>query len=126
MGYQKIKRPVLASRGVRKMPVESHGSTDSTLDAYGLSIITATATGLTYTMAAPVAGVEKFVGIDYNGATGNLTIAQAATGVNLNGSTANIITVSSSESHLLLHFVGASTSNQWLLTSTGSGVTFTA
>jgi hypothetical protein len=76
---------------------------------YGMTIITATATGLVYTLPAPVAGLSKRVLLDYTGATGNVTIACPTTIDGFNGSTANTITVSSSEEHAVFDFRGAST-----------------
>lgn len=123
MGKRYEKRPISAP-GLDFRTVESHGSTDATLSQYGVSIITATATGLTYTLPIPEPGQTKVVSIDYTGATGSLTLAQNNTGVLLNGSTANTITAASSEKHLTLLMFGLTTSRWAVMTSTGSGVTF--
>jgi len=108
----------------RVMPTESHGSTSGTLATYGVSIITATATGLVYQLPTPAAGRPKFISVDYTGATGNLTFANASTATVFDGSTANVITVSSSEEHLSLQLVGLTTARWMTFASTGNGVSF--
>lgn len=126
MGVQKLDpRPVMHLGGDdRTMPTESLGSTSGDLATYGVSIITATATGLVYQLQTPAAGRPKFISVDYTGATGNLTIANASTGTVFNGSTANVITVSSSEEHLSLHLIGLSTARWMAFSSTGSGISY--
>ena len=119
MGFQKQYRPTITE------PVESLGSTAGLIAAWPpITIVTATATGLVYQLPVPHAGQHKRVIIDYNGATGNLTIANKSTGTVFNGSTANVITCASSESHLNIDLIGMSTAQWSAVTSTGGGVTF--
>jgi hypothetical protein len=121
MGFRKNRRAAITT------PAQELGSTSGTILAYpSVTVVTATATGLTYTLPTPQSGLQKTLVIDYTGATGNLTIAAASTGTVFNGSTANNITVSSSEEHLNLVFTGISQSRWSVATSTGSGVTFAA
>lgn len=118
MGVEKIKRPVVAGS------IANYGSTSSQLSAAdSLSVITATATGLVYTLPTPIGGVEFTVVVDYTGATGAVTIANKSTATTFNGSTANVITAASSEVHLNLRFVGISSSRYAVMSSTGSGIT---
>jgi hypothetical protein len=91
-----------------------------------VTVCTVTSTGVVLTLPAPQAGLEKRLAIDYVGATGVLTVAANSTSVLLNGSTANVIQVSSSEEHLGISLVGMSASAWSVMTSTGSGVTFAA
>jgi hypothetical protein len=124
MGKKYERRPISAPGFETRDAVDSHGSTSGTLSAYGHSVITATATGLVYQLPVPFAGAQKFVSIDYTGATGNLTLANASTTTVFDGSTANIITAASSEEHLSLLLFGLSTSKWATIASTGNGIAF--
>lgn len=88
-----------------------------------VTVITSTDDTGVFQLPVPHSGLEKTVIVDFTGATGDLTIANPNTGIVFNGSTANVITVSSSEEHLVLSFVGISTGRWAVSASTGSGVT---
>jgi len=121
MGFEKKYRPTVWAKA------ESLGSTAGTIGTWPpVTVITATATGLVYTLPTPQSGLQKTIVVDYNGATGNLTLANASTGTVFNGSTANVITVSSSESHLNVQLTGVTTAQWSSITSTGAGVSFAA
>lgn len=126
MGVQKFDaRPKMMLGGFdRVVPVTTHGSTSGSLTAGNVNIITATATGLVYQLPAPKAGQPTWVSVDYTGATGNLTLANASTGTVFNGSTANVITAASSDVHLSVMLMGLTTARFMAWTSTGSGVSF--
>ena len=119
MGFDKQQRAPIGR------PAQALGSTGGTIQATPpVTICTATATGVTYTLPTPQAGLQKTIVLDSNGATGVVTFANPTTAISLNGSTYNYLTVSSSESTLVLNFVGVSQSKWAVAASTGSGVTF--
>lgn len=131
MSEQKFKRPI-RTPGVREDAYEALGSTSGAIANFGVTLITATATGLVYQLPTPARGRRKTVLIDYTGATGNLVIANKSTATLFNGSTANVIRVSSSEQHGFLTLVGVSTANWWaqwsvtpvLTVSTSTGASY--
>lgn len=141
MGWFKVKRPLLAAGGIKVGNTTGSASTDErvvfvgnglqslvttgshTIDASPLTVITATDTG-TYVLPTPEAGLRKRIVVDYVGATGNLRIVNPTTSIFFNGSTANILTVSSSEVHLNIDLWGLSATQWAAMTSTGAGVTF--
>lgn len=107
MGYVKTRRPEVST------PIETLGSTAGDIAPWPpVTVVTATATGLVYQLPVPQPGFEKTVIVDYTGATGNLTLANVSTGTVFNGSTANVITVSSSEEHAIVRLIGITTA-QW-------------
>lgn len=91
-----------------------------------VTVITSTDNVGVYQLPTPRSGLEKTVVVEFNGATGNLTIANKSSGTVFNGTTNNIITVSSSENLLVLSFVGVSSAKWAVSASTGSGVSFAA
>ncbi|MDX2466305.1 MAG: hypothetical protein QNL12_03255 [Acidimicrobiia bacterium] len=96
-----------------------------------VTVCTITSTGAILTLPTPSAGLEKTVVLDYTGATGAAVIACATTAQGLNGSTANIISVSSSEEHAAVRLVGMSASAWsvlWSVTPTTAapGIAFAA
>ncbi len=126
MGYEKQFRPSVTA------PAETLGSTAGTMSGWPpVTVVTATATGLVYRLPIPHSGYVKNVVVDYTGATGVLSLVNASTATVFNGSTANIITVSSSDEHTVFTLIGISTSQWsagWSVTPTTgvSGVTFAA
>lgn len=121
MGFEKQRRATIGT------PSQSLGSTGGTIKAFPkVSILTSTATGTVYQLPTPRAGLEKTLIVDYVGATGNLTIASKSTATVINGTTANVITVSSSDNTLVVSLVGASSAKWASVTSTGAGVTYAA
>lgn len=108
MGVEKQFRPLL-TRGEQTWDTEALGSTSGDIAQYGLTVITATATGLVYQLQAPKLGDMKTISVAYTGATGNLTIANASTGTVFGGSTNNTMTVSSSADLTRIDLIGIST-----------------
>ena len=107
MGFEKDYRPGVTA------PAETLGSTAGKVGTWPpVTVITATATGLVYQLPVPKSGSAKNVVVDYTGATGNLTLANKSTGTVFNGSTANVITMSSSQEHAVFQLTGVST-GQW-------------
>jgi len=126
VGFEKQYRPAVTT------PVEALGSTAGKIGSWPpVTVVTATATGLVYQLPVPQSGYSKNVVVDYTGATGNLTLANKSTGTVFNGSTANVITMSSSQEHAVFNFTGVSTA-QWAAlwsvspTSALPGVVFAA
>ncbi len=104
MGFEKAYRPTVTT------PVEALGSTAGKIGTWPpVTVVTATATGLVYQLPPPQSGYIKNVVVDYVGATGSLTLANKSTGTVFNGSTGNIITVSSSQEHAVFQLTGIST-----------------
>jgi hypothetical protein len=107
MGYAKEKRNIVTD------PAQTLGSTGGTIQAYPtVTVVTATATGVVYTLPTPSAGLQKTVVIDYTGATGNVSVVNPTTAIFFNGSTANIITVTSSQEQAVIQLTGVS-ATQW-------------
>ena len=121
MGYTKEQRATIGR------PAQTLGSTGGVIEATPkVTICTNTATGVVYQLPTPQSGLEKTVILDYLGATGSVTFANKSTGTVFNGTTNNVITVSSSDDTLVLTFVGVSTTKWAVSSSTGSGVTLSA
>ena len=107
MGFEKTYRPTVT------IPAETLGSTSGKIGTFPpVTVITATATGLVYQLPIPKSGLQKTVIVDWTGDTGNVVLANVATGTVFNGSTSNIITVSSSQENVTILLTGISTS-QW-------------
>jgi hypothetical protein len=125
MGVEKTYRPTVT--GAAQTLAAS-----GTIKAYPeVTVCTVTSTGVVFKLPPPMPGLEKTVVLDYTGATGNVTFANASTATVFNGSTANIITVSSSEEHAVIRFVGMSSaaySAMWSVspTTAAPGLAFAA
>ena len=78
-----------------------------------MTVITATATGMVYQLPIPRSGLQKTVIVDWKGDTGDVVLANVSSGTVFNGSTANVITVSSSQQNVTITLTGISTS-QWV------------
>ncbi len=104
MGFEKAYRPTVTT------PVESLGSTSGKIGSWPpVTVGSATADSVVYQLPSPQSGFHKTVIIDFVGTTGDVVIANKSTATVFNGSTANIITVSSSQEHAVFDFVGIST-----------------
>ena len=122
MGFVKQYRPTVTA------PAETLGSTSGKIGTWPpVTVITATATGLVYQLPVPHAGLQKTVVVDYTGATGNVTLANKSTGTMINGTTFNVVSMSSSQNFKAFTLVGVSTA-KWAVswseqptTSTGIG-----
>lgn len=107
MGFKKQYRPIVT------IPAETLGSTSGRIGTFPpVTVITATATGLVYQLPVPISGLQKTVIVDWTGDTGNVVLANVSSETAFNGSTSNIITVTSSQEHVVIHLTGVSTS-QW-------------
>ncbi len=107
MGYEKQRRATIST------PAQTLGSTGGTIKAFPpVTVCTATATGAIYTLPTPVAGLQKTVIVDYFGDTGGAVIVNKSTATVFNGTTFNIITVSSSQQMQAFYLTGVS-SAQW-------------
>jgi hypothetical protein len=98
--------------GLRETKSESLGSTGGGMDEWGATIITATAANMVYSLPTPLPGKIKWVSVNYTGNADDLIIACETTAQGFDNSTANIITVSSSQEHMNFLFYGLSTA-QW-------------
>ena len=107
MGFKKDYRPRVT------IPAETLWSTSGKIGTWPpVTVITATATGLVYQLPIPRSGLQKTVIVDWTGDTGDVVIANVSSGTVFNGSTANVITVSSSQQNVTITLTGISTS-QW-------------
>ncbi len=107
-------------------PVQTLGSSQvaTNVTNFGLTTITATTTGPTYTVAAPVAGVTKIIACTANTSSGTAVINSNSTGVSFTTSGDNEITMNSIKDRVIL--VAASTTS-WIISSmmgsTDAGIT---
>jgi len=89
---------------------------------FGVTTLTANATGIVYTLPAPKPGIVKRVALKYTGKTDDLVIATHSTSVAFfGGSSNNNITVSSSQSEIAIEFYGLSTAAWGLIFSGDRG-----
>jgi len=102
--------------------IDRHGSTSGNLGRGGLSVVAATATGLTFTLPSVEAGVPKQVAVSYLGATGSLTIRTNTTAQLFGGSTLNVVSVASGEPLAMLTLVGT-TASRWAVQWSASPTT---
>ncbi len=110
-----FRRPVYVGGLRETKAVESLGSTSGNISRYGATIITAAATGLVYTLAAPRPGDIKKLQVNYSGETDDLVVACASTAQSFNGGAANTIVVSSSQSNITVDLYGLSTAIWWAM-----------
>lgn len=86
--------------GYYKLPVQSLGSsqTATTVTNFGLTVLTGTTTGPTFTMAAPIVGLPKFVSLSHSssGATHRCVLRSNTTGVSFDTTGGNQITFATS------------------------------
>jgi len=108
MGYQKERRPVIST------PAETLGTTEGTIGSWPpVTIITST-NNVNFTLPTPQAGLRKTVVLEFSGATGDVLILNGSTATTFNGSTANAIVVSSSQTNVWCELIGVTTA-QWAL-----------
>jgi len=129
MGVEKVKRPLLGIRGFLD-GVEA-ASTGAELSVYGLSTITTSSEGKTYTLPAPTVGVGKVIyglSIATSSQAGGSTAkdslvlisgATGSTGVTFDGSNRK---ATFSETGDYLTLAGASTT-RWAVLGQSTGVT---
>lgn len=89
-----------ASGGYAKVPIQTLTSTQTGTQAinFGLTVLTGTTTGPTYTLAAPVVGVQKSFSMtsSSSGATHRAVILANTTGVSFDTTGGNQITLATS------------------------------
>ena len=112
-----FNRPIF-SRGYRNTKIQTiSGGGDAsgeTIDDFAVTVITATAANLVYTLPNPKAGQHQYVSVHYTGDADDLIIACAATSQGFDGTAQNTIVSTSSQVHGAFLFVGMSTS-QWMV-----------
>lgn len=86
--------------GYFKYPVQSLGSsqTATTVTNFGLTVLTGTTTGPTFTMAAPVVGLDKQISLSHSssGATHRAVLRSNSTGVSFDTTGGNQLTFATS------------------------------
>ncbi len=106
-----FKRPVIVG-GLRNNRVESFGSTGTTLDEYGATVITATAANMVFTLPPVKPGLFKWVNVTYTGNADDFIIACNSTEEGFDGTATNTIVCTSSQEHTNFLFYGLTTA-QW-------------
>lgn len=107
-------------------PVQTLGTSQvaTSITVGGLTTITASTTAPAYTLAAPVAGVQKIIACTANTSSGTAVINTNSTGVSLTSSGDNVMTMNSIKDRVIL--IAASTTS-WIISSmmgsTDAGVT---
>jgi len=153
MGYEKHKRPLLLARGAQARSLSTSlnapltfstnsarvehvqtltgASTGTTITNYGLTKITwtstqSTATNYVYTLAAPVAGIEKrIIGWEASASTKTITVRTLTSAATFAGSTKNSFTWTTGSTYLPAN-VHLSTSQWAVLSANTPLVTSTA
>ena len=114
---------VYAAGSYPTYPVQTLTSTQTATEVtnFGLTILTGTTTGPTYTMAAPVAGIEKRFSMtsSSSGATHRAVLRSNSTGVSFDTTGGNQVTFATSALRGLSLF-GASTTS-WRITGAYTG-----
>ena len=114
--------------GYWTVPVQTLTSTQTATNItnFGLSILTGTTTGPTYTLAAPVVGVTKFISMtsSSSGATHRAVINANTTGVSFDTTGGNQVTMATSAVRGLT-IVGQSTT-KWRIAGVYTGASIAA
>ena len=78
--------------------VQTAATTATTINAYGLTIVTGTTVGPTFLIRNPITGVPKYINLaaSSSGVTHRAVIAPASTGVSFDTTGANAITLATS------------------------------
>lgn len=117
-----------ASGAYQTFPVQTLTSTQTATNVtnFGCSILTGTTTGPTYTLAAPVAGVTKFLSMtsSSSGATHRCILKSNSTGVSFDTTGGNQVTFATSALRGMTLF-GASTTS-WRISGVYSGASIAA
>jgi hypothetical protein len=119
---------VVASGGSIEMPVQTLTSADTatTVTNFGMSVLQATTTGPTYTMAAPELGVWKHLAISHtsSGVTHRCVVRSNSTGVQFDTTGGNQITFATSALRSVT--LVAQTTAAWKIVGTYSGASIAA
>lgn len=106
-----------ASGGYWTVPVQTLTTTQTATNItnFGFTLLTATTTGPTFTLAAPVAGVTKFIALSASssGATHRAVINSNTTGVSFGSTGGNQITLATSAA-MGVTLVAQDTTNWWI------------
>lgn len=109
-------------------PVQSLGTGDvaTTVTNFGLSVLTGSTTGPTYTMAAPIPGIPKFISLSASssGVTHRAILRSNSTGVSFDTTGGNQITFATSATRGVT-LVAASTS-AWKIAGVYTGASIAA
>ena len=112
-----FNRPIF-SRGYRNTNIQTiSGGGDASgeaIDPFAVTVITATAANLVYTLPNPQPGQVQYVSVHYAGNADDLIIACANTSQGFDGTVFNTIVSTSSQLHGAFMFVGMSTA-QWMV-----------
>lgn len=91
---------VYAAGSAFKVPIQTLTSTQTgtNITNFGLSVLTGTTTGPTYTLAAPVVGVQKYLSLTHSssGATHRAVVNSNTTGVSFDTTGGNQLTFATS------------------------------
>lgn len=116
------------SGGYARLPVQSLGSSQvaTTVVNYGLSVLTGTTTGPTYSLAAPVVGLFKAISLSAtsSGATHRAVLNANSTGVSFDTTGGNQLTFATSA--LRGVSLVAETTAKWRIVGVYSGVSIAA
>ena len=88
----------IATGGSMTMPVQTLTTSGTEVTNFGVSLLTGTTASIAYAMAAPVAGLTKHLVLNpsSSGVTHRCTVYTGSTGVSLNSTGANTLTLSTS------------------------------
>lgn len=110
------------------VPIQTLTSTQTATNAVnsGLTVLTGTTTGPTYTLAAPVVGVRKFVSLTHSssGATHRAVLNSNSTGVSFDTTGGNQLTFATSALRGIS--LVAQTTAKWRIVGTYSGASLAA
>lgn len=118
----------VSAGGQLKVPIQTLTSTQTATNAtnFGLTVLSATTTGPTYTLAAPVVGLTKYLSITHtsSGATHRAVLRSNTTGVSFDTTGGNEITFATSA--LRGATLVAQTTAAWRIVGTYSGASLAA
>ena len=119
---------VYEAGGYPTVPIQSLAAADvaTTVTNYGLTVLTGTTTGPTYTMAAPIVGLFKGVSLTHSssGVTHRCVLRSNSTGVSFDTTGGNQITFATSA--LRGVSLVAETTAKWRIVGTYSGASLAA
>lgn len=118
----------VASGGYWTVPIQTLTSTQTATNVtnFGLTVLTGTTTGPTYTLAAPVAGVTKFLSMtsSSSGATHRAVVNSNTTGVSFDTTGGNQITLATSALRGIT--LVAQSTTKWRIAGVYSGASIAA
>lgn len=118
----------LASGSALASPVQALGSsqTATTVTNFGLTVLTGTTTGPTFTMAAPVVGYRKSLSLSHSssGATHRAVVRSNSTGVSFDTTGGNQVTLATSALRGIT--LEAQSTTKWRIVGVYSGASLAA